>query len=262
MKALIVLLATGAVMAQTPPPAKSAAPATKSAAPATKSAAPAVNPLLHPENLKAVAPASFKVKFTTTHGDFVVEVHRDWSPNGADRFYNLVKNRFFTGASFFRYVPGFIVQFGIPADPKVAAAWENATIKDDPYKAGVSNKKGTLVYATAGPGTRTTQFFVNVGNNVPLDRDQGHFTPFAEVVDGMDIVMTLYSGYGGGPDEGGHGPRQDLIQSQGKAYLDKNFPKLDSIKTAVIMPAEGVAAPAAKSTTPAAKSTAAPAAKK
>jgi peptidyl-prolyl cis-trans isomerase A (cyclophilin A) len=247
------------MLAQTPPP-KSAAPAAKSAAPA----APAVNPLLHPENLKAKAPDDFKVKFTTTHGDFVVEVHRDWSPLGADRFYNLVKNRFFTNASFFRYVPGFIVQFGIPADPKVAAAWENATIKDDPYKVGLSNKKGTLVYATAGPGTRTTQFFINVGDNGRgLDRDQGHFTPFAEVVEGMDdVVMTLYSGYGGGPDEGGHGPRQDLVQSQGKAYLDKNFPKLDSIKTAVILPADGAATPATKSTAPATKSSAAPAAKK
>ena len=143
MKALIVLLATGTVMlAQTPPPTKSAAPAAKPAAPVAK--APAVNPLLHPETLKAKAPDSFKVKFTTTHGDFVVEVHRDWSPLGADRFYNLVKNRFFTNAAFFRIVPNFIVQFGMAPDPKVGAAWENATIKDDPMKATVHNTKGTL----------------------------------------------------------------------------------------------------------------------
>jgi peptidyl-prolyl cis-trans isomerase A (cyclophilin A) len=249
MKALIVLLATGTVMlAQTPAPTKSAPPAAK---------APAANPLLHPETLKARAPAEFKAKFTTTHGDFVVAVHRDWSPLGADRFYNLVRNRFFTDASFFRYVPGFIVQFGISANPQLAAVWDKANIPDDPKKPGVSNKKGTLVYATAGAGTRTTQFFINVGDNgASLDNNPGHFTPFGEVTEGMDIVLGLYSGYGGGPDEGGRGPRQELITAQGKAYLDKNFPKLDSIKTAVILPAEGAAptgAPATKSTAPAAK---------
>src|SRR5580700_11199231 len=117
MKAFLVLLATGTVMlAQTPPPAKSA--------PAAKSAAPAVNPLLHPENLKAVAPANFEVKFTTTHGDFVVTVHRDWSPIGADRFYNLVKNHYFTNVAFFRNVTDFIVQFGMSPDPKLGAVWQ------------------------------------------------------------------------------------------------------------------------------------------
>jgi peptidyl-prolyl cis-trans isomerase A (cyclophilin A) len=232
MKALIVLLATGTVMlAQTPAPTQSAAPQ-----------APAESPLLHPANLKARAPDNFKVKFVTTHGDFTVEVHRDWSPLGADRFFNLVKNKFFTDAAFFRYVPGFIVQFGIPAKPEIAKAWENANINDDPIKPGNSNKKGTVVFATAGPNTRTTQFFINVNNNPGLDSQ--HFTPFGEVVEGMDVVLGLYSGYGGGPDEGGHGPRQDLVQSQGKAYLDKSFPKLDSIKSATVLPAEG-ATPAA-----------------
>jgi peptidyl-prolyl cis-trans isomerase A (cyclophilin A) len=222
MKALIVLLATGTVMlAQTPAP--------------TKSAAPAESPLLHPANLKAKAPDNFKVKFVTTHGDFVVEVHRDWSPLGADRFYNLVKNRFFTDAAFFRYVPGFIVQFGIPAKPEIAKVWENANINDDPIKPGNSNKKGTLVFATAGPNTRTTQLFVNVNNNPGLDSQ--HFTPFGEVTEGFDVVQGLYSGYG-------EQPQQGLIQSQGKAYLDKSFPKMDSIKSATVLPAEG-AAPAA-----------------
>jgi peptidyl-prolyl cis-trans isomerase A (cyclophilin A) len=247
MKALIVLLATGSVMlAQTPAPTKSAAPVAK---------APAVNPLLHPETLKAKAPDQFKVKFTTTHGDFVVAVHREWSPLGADRFYNLVKNRYFTNAAFFRIVRDFIVQFGMAADPKIGAVWENATIKDDAVKPINSNKKGTLVFATSGPNTRTTQLFINLKDNSPLDA-QG-FTAFGEVTEGMDVVAGLYAGYG-------EQPKQQLITAQGKAYLDKNFPKLDSIKSAAILPAEGAApaaAPAAKSTAPAPKS-AAPAAKK
>jgi peptidyl-prolyl cis-trans isomerase A (cyclophilin A) len=225
MKALIVLLATGTVMlAQPTAPPQSAAPQ-----------APAESPLLHPANLKAKAPENFKVKFVTTHGDFTVEVHRDWSPLGADRFYNLVKNKFFTDTAFFRYVPGFIVQFGIHAKPEIAKVWENANINDDPIKPGNSNKKGTVVFATAGANTRTTQFFINVNNNPGLDSQ--HFTPFGEVTEGLDIVLGFYSGYGEQPNQG-------LIQSQGKAYLDKSFPKLDSIKSATVLPAEG-ATPAA-----------------
>jgi peptidyl-prolyl cis-trans isomerase A (cyclophilin A) len=259
MKAFFVLLATGAAMlAQTPPPAKSAAPATKSAAPA----APAQNPLLHPETLKARAPEEFTVKFATTAGDFVVTVHRAWAPLGADRFYNLVRNRFFTNAAFFRVLPGFIVQFGISPDPKITAIWENATIKDDPMKPGISNKLGTLVFAQGGPSTRTTQLFINLANNGPaLDSQPGGFPPFGEVTEGMDVVKSIYSGYGGDPsipDPGGHGPRQNLVGSQGKAYLDKNFPLLTTIKSATVVPAAGAAAPATKSTTPAAKSTSAP----
>jgi peptidyl-prolyl cis-trans isomerase A (cyclophilin A) len=225
MKALIVLLATGTVMlAQPTAPTQSAAPQ-----------APAESPLLHPANLKAKAPDNFKVKFVTTHGEFTVEVHRDWSPLGADRFYNLVKNKFFTDTAFFRYVPGFIVQFGIHAKPEIAKVWENANINDDPIKPGNSNKKGTVVFATAGANTRTTQFFINVNNNPGLDSQ--HFTPFGEVTEGLDIVLGFYSGYGEQPNQG-------LIQSQGKAYLDKSFPKLDSIKSATVLPAEG-ATPAA-----------------
>jgi len=237
------------MLAQTPPPAKSAAPAAKSAAPA-KSSAPAVNPLLHPENLKAVAPASFQVKFTTTKGDFVVTVHRDWSPLGADRFYNLVRNRYFTNVAFFRNVPNFIVQFGMAPDPKIGAVWQDAKIKDDPAKPGVHNTKGTVVFATAGPGTRTNQFFVNTNDNTRSLDSQG-FTPFGEVTDGMDVVLGLYAGYGERPDQG-------RILNEGAAYLDKNFPSLDKIKAATIVPAAGAAAPATKSTAPAAKSTAAP----
>jgi peptidyl-prolyl cis-trans isomerase A (cyclophilin A) len=259
MRAFIVLLATGAAMlAQTPPPAKSAAPA-------AKSAAPAVNPLLHPETLKATAPATFQVKFTTTKGDFIVTVHRDWSPNGADRFYNLAKNRYFNDNAFFRIVPGFIAQFGMPADPKVGAAWEHATIHDDPPKPTVHNTKGTLVFAATGqPNSRTTQLFINLDNNTsgPKNLDVQGFTPFGEITDGMDVVMNLYSGYGDGADMGGRGPTQGMIASQGKPYLDKNFPKLDSIKTATIVPSTPKAAPATKSAAPATKSTSAPPAAK
>jgi peptidyl-prolyl cis-trans isomerase A (cyclophilin A) len=247
MKALIVLLATGAVMAQTPPPAKSAAPA-------TKSAAPAANPLLHPETLKAVAPASFQVKLTTTKGDVIVLVHREWSPLGADRFYNMVKNRYFTNVAFFRNVPNFIVQFGMAPDPNVGAVWQNATIKDDPAHPGIHNTKGTLVFATAGPNTRSNQFFVNTRDNTGSLDAQG-FTPFGEVTAGLDIVLGLYSGYGERPD-------QNRILNEGAGYLDKNFPNLDKIKTATILPATPAGAPPAKSTASPAKSTAAPAVKK
>ena len=205
--------------------------------PAPSQKAPAENPLLHPATLKAKAPDEFKVKFATTHGDFVVAVHRAWSPLGADRFYNLVKNHFFNDAAFFRYVPGFIVQFGIPAKPEIAAVWQNANIQDDPITPVNSNKKGTLVFATAGPGTRTTQLFVNLADN-SRSLDAQHFTAFGEVTEGMDIVQGLYSGYGEMPEQG-------RIQTQGKAYLDKSFPKLDSVKSTAILPAEG-AAPAKK----------------
>jgi len=206
VKALLTALAFGsALFAQTPAPSAA---------------------LLHPATLKEQAPATFKVKLTTTKGDIVVEVTRSWAPKGADRFYNLVKNGFFTEASFFRYVPGFIVQFGIPADPKVAAVWQAANITDDPVTH--DNAPGTLVFATAGPNTRTTQLFINLADNTRGLGPQG-FAPFGKVITGMDIVSKLYSGYGESPNQG-------LIQSQGKAYLDKSFPKLDSIKSATIEP--------------------------
>ncbi|MGD0500317.1 MAG: peptidylprolyl isomerase [Bryobacteraceae bacterium] len=180
--------------------------------------------LMNPAALNEPAPAIYRAKFATTAGDFTVEVTRAWAPLGADRFYNLVKNDFFTDAAFFRYVPGFIVQWGIPADPKVAAAWRSAHISDDPFNK--SNARGTVTFATAGPFTRTTQLFINLRDNSSLD-PQG-FTPFGAVIDGMDVVQRLYSGYGEKPD-------QASIQNQGKAYLDKKFPKLDTIKSATIL---------------------------
>jgi peptidyl-prolyl cis-trans isomerase A (cyclophilin A) len=197
----------------------------------TPASAPASSRLMTPAALNEKAPDKFKVKFTTTRGEFVVEVNRVWAPLGADRFYNLVKNGFFTDASFFRVVPDFIVQFGIPADPAVARVWQRASFKDDPVRQG--NRRGTLVFATAGANTRTTQFFVNLKDNSSALDDKG-FAPFGSVVSGMKVVDSLYSGYGEGSDMGGKGPVQGLVQSQGKPYLDKNFPKLDSIKSATI----------------------------
>ncbi len=180
--------------------------------------------LLHPATLHAKAPDVYEVKFTTTKGDVVVQVTRAWAPLGADRFYNLVKHGFFTDAAFFRVVPGFIIQFGLSASPAVNKVWQSANIKDDPVTQ--SNKPGYLTFATAGPNTRTTQLFINLGSNTFLD-NQG-FAPFGQVTSGMDVVQQLYSGYGESPDQGS-------IQSQGKAYLEKNFPQLDVIKTATVI---------------------------
>jgi peptidyl-prolyl cis-trans isomerase A (cyclophilin A) len=187
--------------------------------------------LLRPTSLHDKAPDVYKARFATTQGDFVVEVHRDWAPLGADRFYNLVKYGFYTDASFFRVISGFMVQFGISARPAVARAWEKATIKDDPVTQ--HNQRGAITFATAGPNTRTTQVFINFGDNSGLDR-QG-FAPFGQVIQGMDVVDKLYSGYGEGAPQG-NGPSQDRITNEGKAYLDKNFPKLDRIKSASIVP--------------------------
>ena len=185
--------------------------------------------LANPAALNEPAPPTFRVKFDTSKGPFVVEVHRDWAPTGADRFYNLVKNGFFDNARFFRVISGFMVQFGINADPKLSAVWREARIKDDSVKQ--SNKRGYITFATAGPDTRTTQVFINFGDNAGLD-DQG-FAPFGQVISGMNVVDSLYSGYGEGAP-GGQGPEQGRIQREGNAYLTKEFSKLDYIKTATI----------------------------
>jgi peptidyl-prolyl cis-trans isomerase A (cyclophilin A) len=186
--------------------------------------------LLKPSSLNEQAPAAFKAKFTTTRGDFVVEVRRAWSPLGADRFYNLVKNHFYDGAAFFRVLPGFVVQFGISAKPEISRVWATATIKDDPVTQ--SNLEGYLTFATAGPNTRTTQVFISLADNRNLD-GMG-FSPFGKVIEGMDVVEKFYSGYGEGAPSG-KGPDQSRLTNEGKAYLDKSFPLLDSIKTAVIV---------------------------
>jgi len=175
------------------------------------------------------APDSYTVKFETSKGDFVVTVTRDWSPLGADRFYTLVKSGFYDGARFFRVLPGFVAQFGIAADPAATAKWRNANLVDDPVKQ--SNRRGTITFATGGPNTRTTQVFINLADNASLD-PRG-FSPFGAVSQGMEVVDQFYSGYGEGAP-GGNGPAQTSAESDGNAYLIREFPKLDYIKKATI----------------------------
>jgi peptidyl-prolyl cis-trans isomerase A (cyclophilin A) len=247
--ALLVALVPAITPAQSP--SQSAAPAAKPAAathphPTTPSTDPA---LLHPATLTAKAPDVYEVTFKTTAGDFVVTVTRAWAPLGADRFYNLVKHRFFTDAAFFRVMPGFIVQFGLSANAAVNKVWDKASIKDDPVTQ--SNHTGYLTFATAGPNTRTTQLFINLAENAPLD-GQG-FAAFGQVTSGMDVVQKIYSSYGESPD-------QSQITAQGKPYLDKNFPKLDRIISATVTsPAPAVHTTPAHKAAPAATTKPAPA---
>jgi peptidyl-prolyl cis-trans isomerase A (cyclophilin A) len=189
------------------------------------------NQLLEPGKLTGQAPPSFAVKFTTGKGDFVVQVQREWAPHGADRFYNLVKAGFYDGARFFRTVEGFMVQFGINGDPAVSRAWKDANIPDDPVKE--SNVRGFVTFATAGPNTRTTQIFINYVDNTRLD--PLGFSPFGKVIAGQEVVDALYHGYGEGPPKG-QGPDQDRIEAEGNAYLDKEYPLLDAVKTARLVP--------------------------
>ena len=195
-----------------------------------QSAALAAN-LGDPSSLNEKAPAVYKATFDTSKGSFVIEVHRDWSPNGADRFYNLVKNGFYNDARFFRVIDGFMVQFGISGNPDLSAVWREARIPDDAVKQ--TNQRGMVSFATAGPGTRTTQVFINFGDNGGLD-GQG-FSPFGQVVSGMDVVDAFFGGYGEGAPNG-RGPDQGRVQTQGNAYLITDFPKLDYIKKATIEP--------------------------
>lgn len=230
---LLALLATLPLSAckrqqeQTPPPAepeKREQPMGEAKPEEKAPQAVEMNPaLLEPEKLDETAPEKYRVVFETTKGEFVVEVDRELAPLGADRFYNLVKNGFYDGAKFFRVVPGFVVQFGIPADPRVATAWRAQTIQDDPVKG--TNEKGTITFATAGPNSRTTQVFINFADNTRLDR-MG-FAPFGRVVEGMDVVEKINAEYGERPNQG-------MIQAQGNAYLEREFPNLDGIKSARI----------------------------
>jgi peptidyl-prolyl cis-trans isomerase A (cyclophilin A) len=218
-----------------------AAPAAAPAAPAAPAAAPAEAPvpaaagnaaLLSPQSATAKAPETYKVKLATTKGDIIIQVNRAWAPNGADRFYNLVKIGYFDGVEFFRVIDGFMAQVGIHGDPAVAAKWHDANIPDDP-SAGQSNQRGVVTFATAGPNTRTTQFFINFKDNSFLD-NQG-FPPIGKVIEGDAVLDQLYRGYGEGAP-GGNGPDQGRIQAEGNAYLKAQFPNLDSIKTARIVP--------------------------
>ncbi|HKW29469.1 MAG TPA: peptidylprolyl isomerase [Verrucomicrobiae bacterium] len=186
-----------------------------------------------PAKLTAKAPGTFEAQFDTTKGKFTIEVTRSLAPNGVDRFYNLVRSGYFTDVAFFRVIPGFMCQFGIHGDPNVSAKWREASIPDDPVKG--SNTRGTITFATAGPNTRTTQLFINFGDNVNLD-SMG-FSPFGKVIKGMDVVDKINGEYGEGAPNG-RGPDQGRIQMEGNAYLKKDFPKLDYIKSATIVSME------------------------
>ena len=235
-------IASAQTPAPTATPKSGAQGTTATKKPATSTAATAAHPtydrtLLHPALLKDKAPDTYVVKFVTTRGDFTVTVNRAWAPLGADRFYNLVKHHFYDNAVVFRAVPNFVTQFGISSYPPVNAAWKKTEIKDDPVSQ--TNKKGTIVFATAGPNTRTTQVFINLKDNTPLDRTG--FAPFGTLdADGMKVVEMFYDQYGDNA-----GIDQEQIEKTGKPYLDKSFPKLDVIKSATIISPAPAATPAA-----------------
>ena len=180
--------------------------------------------LRSPGALTEQAPATFSAAFDTSEGRFVVEVHREWAPRGADRFYNLVKSGFFNDVRFFRVIGGQLAQFGMHGDPAVQEAWRNATIEDDPVRRG--NTRGSVSFATRGPNSRTTQLFINLRDNGAYDRLG--FAPFGEVVSGMDVVDRLYSEYE-------ERPEQPLIDEEGNAYLKREFPNLDYIQKAALV---------------------------
>lgn len=207
-------------------PAQAAAPKeTPAKEPAVKQAA-GREALMKPALLKEKAPETFKAKFDTSKGSFVVLVTRAWAPEGADRFYNLVKNGYYDDVRFFRVVPNFVVQFGIHGDPAVSKVWQDAKVQDDPVKE--SNKRGYVTYAKAGPNTRTTQIFINLKDNISLDA-QG-FPPFGQIVDGMETVDHLASEYGENLTS-----LQGQIYAEGNLFLAKRAPNLDYIKKASIV---------------------------
>lgn len=188
------------------------------------------------------APTVFRARFETSKGPFVIEVHRAWAPVGADRFYSLVKSGYFDNNRFFRVVTSFMVQFGVHGDPAVNKAWESLAIPDDSVTQ--SNLRGYVTYAAmAAPNSRTTQVFINLIDNRTLD-PMG-FAPFGQVVEGMAVVDSLYAGYGDGPPAG-FGPDQMRIMAEGNTYLEKQFPKLDFVRTArFVADSTAAAAPAA-----------------
>lgn len=209
------------------PPAESPKPEASKSEPAAKPKAGFERDLLRPSALREKAPASYEVKFDTTRGAFTLKVTREWAPIGADRFYTLVKHHFYDGAAFFRVVPGFVVQFGLSSYPPVNAAWKRTELKDDPVTQ--SNKRGYITFATAGPNTRTTQVFISLKDNSQLD-GMG-FAPFGVVEgNGMNVVEMMYDQYGDAA-----GPDQNQIETQGRPYLEKGWPKLDYINSATLV---------------------------
>jgi len=207
---LVLLVCTCAVLScdrrEPPPREPQREPATPTAAPTPQ------------------APDSFLVGFSTNRGTLTLVVHRSWAPRGADRFYALVKSGFYDGARFFRVVRGFVVQFGLPADPQVGRTWSSQALADDPVRQ--PNRRGTLAFASAGPNTRTTQVFINQADNLRLD-GLG-FAPIGRVTERLGIVDSLYAQYG-------ERPSQDSIERRGEAYLARAYPNLDRILSATIV---------------------------
>ncbi|MGB0678436.1 MAG: peptidylprolyl isomerase [Polyangiales bacterium] len=242
--ALVALMGCTCNRSATPPPETPTVPAAAKAKPqpAQVSAAqrgaegedmpdsaPVSPALLDPSQATDKAPDTYTVKLDTTAGEVLIDVTRSWSPKGADRFYNLVKLGYYDGSHIFRVISGFMAQMGLSPHPKVNAVWSEANIGDDPVTQ--SNTRAMVSFATRGPNTRTTQFFINFGNNAGLD-GQG-FSPFGKVRD-MKTVDAFYADYGEGAPAG-NGPSQGRIHRDGGAYLDKDFPKLDKIKKATIV---------------------------
>lgn len=193
----------------------------------------AITHLLDPRapEFSRTAPDIYRVRFETSRGDFVVEAERAWAPLGADRFFNLVENGFYDGNRFFRVIPGFVAQFGLHGHPVIADRWRAERMRDDPYRQ--TNARGTLSFASAGAHSRSTQVFINLRDNSNLDG--AGFVPFARVVSGMEIVDALYAEYGEGAPRGS-GPDQDRIRLEGNAYLESDFPRLDLIRRARVIP--------------------------
>ena len=218
-------------------PAASAAPTSPPPAPAPVASAQQPEAVHHdPEKVDPSlaterAPDVFRASFDTTRGTFVIEVHRDWAPHGADRFYNLVKLGFYDDTRFFRVIEGFMAQFGVSGDPAISSRWRTANIQDDPVKQ--SNVRGFVTFAqTSQPDSRSTQIFVNFADNSRLDHSR--FAPFGQVVQGMRVLDALYSAYGEGRPQGS-GPDQMRVEENGNAYLDEQFPKLDRVLVARVL---------------------------
>lgn len=184
----------------------------------------------HPDSLAQPAPDSFRVAFTTSKGRFVMVAHRAWAPHGVDRFHYLARHNYYDGARFFRNLPDFMAQFGLHGDPRVNAVWDTLRMPDDPVRQ--SNLRGYVSYAMGGPNTRSTQLFINKEDNSRLDAMA--FAPIGLVVEGMSVVDSLYAGYGEGPPYGS-GPDQGRIMDQGNRYLERYFPRLDSIVSVRIL---------------------------
>ena len=189
------------------------------------------NPLLRPQDYTETAPAVFQVQLETSAGDLILEIHREWAPLGADRFYNLVNSGYYNETRIYRVIPGFMAQFGLNGDPYVNQAWKSQFIVDDPVVE--SNVRGRVAFAMSGVHSRTTQVFISYDDNSELDEEG--FTPIGEVIDGMDVAASFYADYGDGPPRG-DGPYQAMAEARGNEYMDVDFPELTRIQRAHVMP--------------------------